>query len=319
MTARERRAARDGRTLLVMRSSIALLVLVSLVACGSDAAPGAARSTSTAAGGDALNLPTGCSVAGAASAAKGFLAKQKLVVSGVKDPGYANRTYGLYVPDGHDGDHLYPLVFEFHGNGGDGTGMRKTLDLETASKGGAIVVYPDGFGGWDLESPADQNDDIKLVKALVAEIGKTYCVDTARVFATGYSNGGYFANQLGCRVGAPFFRGIAAHSGGGPFGADNEYDDQGNLVCPGKPVAALVSHGAADTNVKLSEGQMSRDEWKRFNGCKDATTPFDPSPCVRFEGCAEGRPVVYCEIPGLGHVVWPEGGAAATWRFLSGL
>lgn len=291
-------------------------LLLGVLACGDS---GSSAPTDAASGSATSPLPRGCSVAGAGGATKGYLGKRELTVTGVKDAGYARRTYNLFVPDQHDGDLLFPLVFVLHGNGGDGAGMRRTLDLESASGGNAIVVYPDGFGGWDLESAADQNDDITFVKALVEAVSKTYCVDTTRIFATGYSNGGYFANQLGCKVGASLFRGIASHSGGGPFGQNDEYDAQGNLVCPGKPVAALISHGADDTNVQLSEGQQSRDEWKRVNGCKDATKSFAPSPCVQFEGCAADRPVVYCEVPGLGHVVWPDSGAKATWRFLSGL
>jgi polyhydroxybutyrate depolymerase len=270
------------------------------------------------AGGEPPSSVGGCSVAGAGAAPKGYLAQRKLTVAGVKNPKYARRTYDLLVPAGHDGTRTYPIVFEFHGDGGNGAGMRKTLDLETASQGGAILVYPDGFGSWDLESAADANDDIKFVRAMVEAVGAAYCVDTTRVFATGFSNGAYFSNQLGCKVGAPFFRGIAAHAGGGPFGPDADYDAQGNLVCAGQPVAALVGHGQSDGNVALKEGVSSRDHWRRVNGCTSATQPSDPSPCVTYDGCAAGRPLVYCEIPGLGHGVWPNG-AAATWKFLSSL
>lgn len=320
-----------GSQTAVLAAALLACATGSVFACGGDDVASSSSSSGSSSGdppedggvsgGDAAVSSSGgpCTVANAGAAPKGWLAKQKLVVAGVKDPGYANRTYNLLVPAGHDGSKTFPLVFELHGNGGDGAGMRKTLDLETASAGGAILVYPDGFGGWDLESAPDKNDDIKFVRALIDTIGKTYCVDTSRVFATGYSNGGYFANQLACKVGAAVFRGIASHAGGGPYGADAEYDDQGNLICAGKPVAALISHGTSDGSVALSEGKSSRDEWKRVNGCKDATDPFDPSPCVAYQGCAAGRPVVYCEVPGLGHVPWPEGGAKATWSFLSKL
>jgi polyhydroxybutyrate depolymerase len=285
----------------------------------SSSSSGSSSSSSSGdAGGDAPTSGGRCSVAGAGAAPKGYLAQRKLTVAGVKDPKYGSRTYDLLVPPGHDGTRTYPLVFEFHGDGGNGAGMRKALDLETASQGGAILVYPDGFGSWDLESAADQNDDIRFVRAMVDAIGGTYCVDTSRVFATGFSNGAFFSNQLGCKVGAPFFRGIAAHAGGGPFGPDADYDAQGNLVCAGQPVAALIGHGQSDGNVLLKDGVSSRDHWQRVNGCAAATQPWGPSPCVTYDGCAAGRPLVYCEIPGLGHAVWSSG-AAATWKFLSSL
>lgn len=256
-------------------------------------------------------------MSGAASAPKGYLAGQKLVVEGVTNAAHANRAYDVFVPDSHDGDRTFPLVIELHGDGGTGAGMRRALDLESASAGRAILVFPNAFGGWDLERGVDENDDIRFMKALVDTLAKNLCVDRARVFAAGYSNGGYFANQLACKVGGSLLRGIASHAGGGPYGGDGEYDDQGNLVCAGMPVPALISHGVADDNVLLTEGQKSRAHWTRVNGCGTSTKAFDPSPCVAYDGCA--KPVVYCEVPSVGHVVWPEGGAKATWSFFTSL
>lgn len=41
-------------------------------------------------------------------------------------------------------------------------------------------------------------DDIGFVKALIANLTVSYCIDTGRVFAAGLSNGGGMTNVLAC-------------------------------------------------------------------------------------------------------------------------
>ena len=279
----------------VLVGALSLTVLVMSAACGDEedgAGPGGGLASS------------GCG----GSASGGLQQAQTLSVRG------ETRTYELFVPDGAAS--ALPLVFVFHGSGGTGKDQRaSSYNLEAEAKGKAIFVYPDGMNRqWDLDRKADDNADIQFFDALVESISSKLCVDRARIFATGYSMGAYFTNQLGCRRGN-VLRAIAAHAGGGPFGSDDEYDENGDLVCPQKAVPALISHGTSDMTVPLSEGKSSRDGWQKANTCASTTRPYAPSPCVALDGCA--RPVVYCEIPGLGHEVWPAGGAAATWRFFS--
>lgn len=277
---------------------LAIVVLAGAAACSDDPAPSSSSG--------ATPSPSGGNGAG-------FVDAQAISVGGAK------RTYALYVPPSHDGSKRYPLVFVFHGDGGTGASIRKAFGLEAVANDAAIFVYPDGEGhSWNLDAKAGANPDIALFDALVSEMKSKWSVDDERIFATGYSSGGYFANQLGCRRGS-VLRAVATHAAGGPYGADDEYDDSGNLVCPEPPVAALVSHGTADTTVAPSEGVSSRDHWRRVNACSNATTPHAPSPCVEYIGCAPGRPVVWCEVPGVGHVVWPAEGAKATWSFFASL
>lgn len=251
---------------------------------------------------------------GRSDAPKGELEGQAVTVKGNA------RTYDAIVPDAHDGATALPLVFVFHGSGGDSAGIRRGFDLEREAGGQAIFVYPNADRAskmWDLESGADSNVDVQLFDAILEALSVSHCVDRRRVFATGYSAGGYFSNQLACRRGS-VLRAIASHAGGGPFGQSGEYGDDGKLRCPERPIAALIAHGTDDTAVDLEEAKKSREHWRRVNGCASGGgVPREPSPCVSLASCAEDRPVVYCEIPGLGHSVWPEGGAKATWDFFA--
>lgn len=258
-------------------------------------------------------LSAGCRAEKTTPLLKGYQSKTPMMVKGV------DRTYDWLIPDAHDGRHPIPIIFVFHGDGGTGAGIREQFKIEDAVGGKAIIVYPDATTAklsWDLERGADTNADMIFYDQILATISDNYCIDTNRVFVAGVSRGAYFANQLGCLRGGSI-RAIAAHSGGGP--ASEQYSETGKLECPEKPVAALIVHGTADTEVPLSEGQASRDHWDEVNGCRPGGLEvFDPAPCRNQLNCAHDRPVVYCEIPDLGHAVWSEG-PKATWNFFNQL
>lgn len=256
---------------------------------------------------------TACGADKTASAPKGFQSQTKLVVKGI------DRTYDWLVPDAHDGRHPVPVVFVFHGDGGSGVTIRDEFKIEPITEGKAIMVYPDGTPPartWDLDRGPENNVDIFFFDQILANLADNYCIDTARVFVAGVSRGAYFANQLGCYRGGSI-RAIASHSGGGPSGQD--YDGNGQLECPEKPVAALIVHGTADTEVPLSEGQASLAHWDQVNGCRNGgLETFDPAPCKKQLNCAQDRPVIYCEIPDLKHAVWSEG-PRASWNLFTSL
>ena len=82
-----------------------------------------------------------------------------------------------------------------------------------------IVAYPDGVGGsWNAlhetgEAEALGVDDVGFVDALIAKLSARYMVDPDRIYATGMSNGGFFAHRLGCER-SDRFAAIAAVAGG---------------------------------------------------------------------------------------------------------
>src|SRR4029077_10555421 len=100
-----------------------------------------------------------------------------------------------------------PLVFVFHGHGGNMQNISRTMHIETIWQE-VIVVYPQGVNtptkidpegkrpGWQ-RAPGDQNDrDLKFFDALLDAIGKKYNVDKRRIYVTGFSNGGVFTYVL---------------------------------------------------------------------------------------------------------------------------
>jgi polyhydroxybutyrate depolymerase len=231
--------------------------------------------------------------------------------------GTSKRTYELFLPSSYDNHRTFPLVLVFHGDGGTGAGIRASFPLEAAAAGGAIFAYPDGESAtWQIDTADGVTTDIAFIDALAAELAKTHCTDPKHVSAVGFSKGAYFVDQYAC-LGKTPLRAVVAHSGGGPFGVTGlatKYDDQGNLVCPDAPIPAMQIIGQADD--LLTEAQKARDYWEHANGCKTTSSATAPSPCVSYDGCTAGLPEIYCEIPGLGHQIWPAA-PKTVWTFVT--
>ena len=287
-------------------------------ACGGDAAPINTPGTSGSSGqpittdggggppvgedGGTVVLPSACD--------KSAPAKTGLE-TGLKLP--SGRNFSRFTAANYDPKKAHALVFVFHGDGGTGASARAAINMEALAGDDAIFLYPDGNNKtWDLDKlEGGPNADLAFVDALIAEHTANYCVNPKRIFSTGFSRGGYMANHVACRMGN-VIRGVAPHAGGGPY--SGKYDNQGNLVCIGGPVPAMIFNGLTDGSVPPAEGDKTVKYYARVAGCAASSKPADPSPCVAFDNCSQ--PVIQCKIPGLGHQVWNQG-AKATWEFFS--
>jgi polyhydroxybutyrate depolymerase len=273
-----------ARSRALLTPSAALLLAVAAGCGGGSAAAGAAAKGGCA----APTIAAGAYLAGS------------VTVAGT------DRTYHLATPPG-DPRTARALVLVFHGAGGDGDRIRSYFGkpMEAAAADEAVFVYPDGLSdggatGW----PDSGGRDVAFVDALLARLAGQICYDPARVFATGFSYGGYMSNTLGCAR-AGVLRAIAPLSGGGP-----------GQACNGQQVAAWIAHGTSDTTVAPSQGEVSRDHWLSTNGCAATSRAVAPSPCQSYDGCG-ANPVVWCAFPG-GHTVesWEP---LAVWSFFASL
>jgi predicted peptidase len=182
--------------------------------------------------------------------------------------------YLLFLPRdyGTSPEEKWPLILFLHGAGERGD------DLELVKKHGIpkiveqqsdlpfIVVSPqcpDETTWWDHQ---------RTLKALLDEIVANYAVDTARIYLTGLSMGGY--GTWGLAMAYPkLFAAIAPICGGGfP-----------EFVSQLKDVPVWAFHGAEDNAIKLEVGQRMVDALRACGGN------------VRF--------TVY---PGVGHDSWTQ-------------
>lgn len=166
------------------------------------------------------------------------------------------RSYIAHIPPGYDGSEPLPLVFDFHGGGGNANYARDmTLFSDKADEEGFIVVYPNGTGrlpnrlltwnGGTCCAYAAENDidDVGFVRAVVDDLGVWVNIDPQRIYATGLSNGAIMSYRLACEA-ADLFAAVA------PVAGTLNY-----APCqPSEPVAVLHIHGLADENVPYYGG-----------------------------------------------------------------
>lgn len=214
------------------------------------------------------------------------------------------RKYVIDVPTNYDPNQAYRLIFAWHGNGGNGKDIADHgfYDVKAQAGGSAIFVAGDGINaGW----ANDNGRDLKFVRAMVDQFSSKLCIDKSRIFSTGWSFGGMFSFSLGCGMG-DVIRAIAPMSGAlwGSGCASGTH-----------PVAAWINHGIYDSLVNVQSGKDGRDEFLRRNHCGTTTVRTDPSPCVVYQGCDPGYPVVWCEW--VGPHGTPDYQGTAIWSFFS--
>jgi polyhydroxybutyrate depolymerase len=269
-----------------------------------DAAPPADGSVPRDAAPDASDPPrTGKSAGCGETSPKGALAKTMTI-------GDKERSYLLVVPGSYNINTPLPIVLAFHGSGGSGPQARQQFDLEGQADGQAIFVYPtalpdptqDNKNNWVVQP---DSDDVAFADALVKFTEGHYCTDRARVFATGFSLGGRMTAALGCWRG-DVLRAIAGVAPG--------YADKLLKNCVGR-VALWEAVGSADEAPKIVTCENTRDFYLAANGCGTTTTAVPPAPCVRYNGCVDGLPVIWCKHDGA-HI-WPDFAPQGVWSFFA--
>lgn len=229
------------------------------------------------------------------------------------DVGGTMRDYILRLPDGYDASTPHRIIFAFHGMQGSAdqvdkgdppnTGLDPTgpyYGIKDLSSDTIFVAGQALSGGWTNTS----GRDIDYVKALVSEVEGVACVDTSRVFATGFSFGAIMTITIACNL-PDVFRAVAPMSGSLQNG------------CPANDhsIAYWASHGTMDTTIDISKGEEARDEFVKRNKCSMTTMATTPDGCVAYQGCADGYPVNWCPFDGI-HQPPPFSGPAI-WAFLS--
>ena len=238
------------------------------------------------------------------------------------------RSFVLYIP--RDLRPGAPLLFMFHGGGGDGPMAREGTGHEfdlLADRNGFIVVYPDGINRSWTTCRQVQNraagrrtvDDVKFVDAIIAQEVARHRIDPKRVFATGHSMGAALTYRLALE--RPHgFAAIAAISSNLPA-PDNMDCQPANVGIP-----VMIINGTADPVSLYNGGTSARGTSQGRILSTDATVqyfvglnglsgppaverlphqkPSDPTWVEKLTWSApEKPPVVLYTVHGGGHVV----------------
>lgn len=196
-----------------------------------------------------------------------------------------------------------PVIFAFHGHGGNMHFAARGMAFQNAWPE-AIVVYPQGLPtpglvmdregkkpGWQREAGQGGNRDLKFVDAILNTLREKYSIDEKRIYATGFSNGGFFTYLLWSQRANVF----AAFAPGGSV-----LLPQVSLTQP-RPV--LHYGGRADRLAIFGKQEATIEKIQSFNGCANAGEPCGAD-CTLYNS-TKNAPVATFIHP-LGHLYPPQ-------------
>lgn len=201
----------------------------------------------------------------------------------------------LVFPPSNPTGNKVPLVFAFHGHGGNMNGFSQHAALQNAWPE-ALVVYPQGLPipttvdpeglkpGWQWEPGEVGNRDLKFVDAMLKTFRQKYPVDDRHVFAVGFSNGAFFTYLLWAER-PQIFAAFALVAGRSNLA--------GRLTMP-KP--AVQIGGERDQLIRLNNLKTAMLAVRRLNGCSEQGEPCGPG-CIRYPS-SKNAPVINWIHPG---------------------
>jgi polyhydroxybutyrate depolymerase len=299
------------------------IVLVALVACGRDKG-------------------AGTDVGARPSVDAGFVASPAGAAGGASAP----RPYVLHPPSPTPSGPV-PLVLFFHGYGATASEQASEFGLEAlADAHGFALAYTDGTPDsrgkrfWNATDACcnfdgASLDDVAYVRWLVGDVERRVPVDRSRVYAVGFSNGGFLAHRLACDL-APTFAAVVSLAGAA-------WNDASRCA-PSEPVSVLEIHGDADRVVRPEGGLVfgipgrrypslaqTLATWAAKDACAGTLAPtgrridFDralpgaESEEATYAGCPAGVDVTWWSVKGEGHLGNPgTAGMEAVWEWMRG-
>ncbi len=129
---------------------------------------------------------------------------------------------------------------------------------DLAESRGFIVAYPDSINGhWNDTRALSPADDVGFVSALIREVERNHPVDPARIYATGISNGGFFAQRLACDL-SDQIAAVASVAATMP--------ETLLPVChPRQPVSVMFMQGTKDPLVHIEGGNVARTHGRNIS------------------------------------------------------
>ncbi|HLV32787.1 MAG TPA: PHB depolymerase family esterase, partial [Chitinispirillaceae bacterium] len=187
-----------------------------------------------------------------------------------------------------------------------------------------IVVYPEALSNssnqksWDLSGP----NDFEFIMAIIDTIDKEYQIDKKRIYACGFSQGGFMSFQLACRY-SDIFAAIAPTSG--------TVSGTCNLK---RPVPMRLTFGTNEFDrgaAQTAQFMQSVAKWVELLNCPEnpvITRPYpsnNPNSVVTrlYYGPCDGDAEVIADSVRTGGHEWPMNtndrinNSEETWAFLN--
>ncbi len=260
------------------------------------------------------------------------------------------RRYILNVPTNYDKTKPYKLVVAYHAlNSNDHSVYHENYyGLLPLSNNTTIFVAPNGqkngapcsgtgVGDSGCGWPNTSDQDMQFADAVVKQVEDNFCVDTNRIFATGWSYGASMSEQTACE--RPLGGTQAAGWGVRAIAIYAVAYLSNSTNCKAtKPVAYYATHGTCDhtltydgtsacSTMTMEQGGVGiAKTWAAVDGCtwqlpKKVTSGAHV--CTKLSGCMSGYPLEFCSFNG-DHTAYPDNGQpqsswgpAEAWAFLN--
>ena len=219
------------------------------------------------------------------------------------------------------------MVFDFHGLI-EGARIH-SLATQMGAYGdtmGFVTVFPQGTGDpafWNATKVDGVVDDMAYTKDMIASVKASVCVDGARIYASGLSDGAFMVSRLACDM-ADTFAAVAPVAGVNtmegsctptravPVIAIHGTDDKfvaygGNGGSSAASLGVTADSVATLLMLKLGPVPDTAAAWAKRNGCAEGPTdtPIGDDVVKRsWTKCDGGADVMLLTVNGGGHT-WP--------------
>lgn len=205
------------------------------------------------------------------------------------------REYSIYIPSNYNAQNPASLVLTLHGLGDNMYNFRNIGFNSIAETNNVIVVCPQALtdplsgtawnsgAGYTFYTPNANVDDIGFISALIDKVKQDYSVNANKVFACGFSMGGFMTERLAISLNnkIKLFASVAGTFGNGilPVAAG----------APGRPVSIAHFHGTSDATIGYTNNNFgnSVDQmisyWKT-NNQSVATPVYTSLPNIANDG-----------------------------------
>ena len=150
----------------------------------------------------------------------------------------------IQTPDVIDSSKSYPIVFAFHGRGGNNNSWVNHL-INYTNSGEFIGIYPQGYlESWNLGPEPSNANDVEFINLIVDELQNYDNLNFDKMYAIGTSNGSGMVNKLAIETN--HFKAIAPIA--------SQLIESLPLLDSTNPVSVLQVNGAADTTIPIDGG-----------------------------------------------------------------
>ena len=180
---------------------------------------------------------------------------------------FDGKTREYYVSLPEDTSKPVPIIINFHGFLSHAMDQQGFSQMDNyAHQNGIGVIYPEGVKrSWNVgKAILNDENDIGFVNALIDSVSSNYNIDSNRIYACGFSNGGTFSYELMCSLSNKI---AAFGSVGGNFSINE------NRLCNiDREIPLIHIHGTKDRLQKYnnSDGDFlstveSVNYWAKYN------------------------------------------------------